>query len=233
MSNSVYGYASTRVTRATRYRSFDECDSAVAGEIEYKRQRDTTLANVSQKMGTFRGLVPTDQKIARGASGDLPAMPALEVLDTLPFAEGKNINNMAAVLRHMEAYCSSKTNVIYERYQLSQRAQKQGEPFDDYLISLRSMNRACNYGATQDELLRDKIAHGIRNNDTRQKLLQEAKLTLATAISICRAAESISAQAKVISFCDDVHALTAYSTRNKRRQSTVTARVSQTCQYCG
>ncbi len=161
----------------------------------------------------------------------LPA-EALEVLDTLPFAEGENINNMAVVLRHMEAYCSSKTNVICERYQLSQRAQKQGEPFDDYLISLKSMNRACNYGATQDELLRDKIAHGIRNNDTRQKLLQEAKLTLATAISICRAAESISAQAKVISFSDDVHALTAYSTRNKRRQSTVTARVSQTCQYC-
>ena len=94
------------------------------------------------------------------------------------------------------------------------------------------MIRACNYDATQDELLRDKIVHGIRNNDTHQKLLQEAKLTLATAISICRAAESTSAQAKAISFSDDVHALTAYSTRN-RRQATVTARVPQTCQYCG
>ncbi|XP_062507651.1 uncharacterized protein K02A2.6-like [Corticium candelabrum] len=162
----------------------------------------------------------------------LPA-EALEVLDTLPFAEGEDRNDMAVVLRHMEAYCFSKTNVIYERYQLTQRAQKQGEPFDDYLISLRSMIRACNYGAIQDELLRDKIVHGIRNNDTRQKLLQEAKLTLATAISICRAAESTSAQAKAISFSDDVHALTAYSTRNRRRQATVTARVPQTCQYCG
>ncbi len=84
-------------------------------------------------------------------------------------------------------------------------------------------------------LLRNKIVHGIRNHDIRQKLLQEAKLTLATAIFICRAAESTSAQAKAISFSDDVHALTAYSTRNRprRRQATVTARVPQTCQYCG
>ena len=98
----------------------------------------------------------------------------LEVLDTLPFAEGEDRNDMAVVLCHMKVYCFSKTNVIYERYQITQRAQKQAEPFDDYLISLRSMIRACNYGATQDELLRDKIVHGIRDNDTRQKLLQEA-----------------------------------------------------------
>ena len=83
----------------------------------------------------------------------LPA-EALEVLDTLLFAEGEDRNDMAVVLRHMEAYCFSKTNVIYERYQLPQRAQKQGEPFLDYLISLRSMIRACNYGAIQDFVAR-------------------------------------------------------------------------------
>ena len=44
----------------------------------------------------------------------------LEVLDTLPFAKDEDRNDMAVVLRHMEAYCFSKTNVIYERYQLTQ-----------------------------------------------------------------------------------------------------------------
>ena len=169
-------------------------------------------------MATFQQCLPTE---------------ALEVLDTLPFAEGEDRNDMAVVLRHMKAYCFSKTNLIYEQNQLTQRAQMQGKPFDDYLISLRSMICACNYGAIQDTLLRDKIVHGIRNNDSRQKLLQEAKLTLATAISTCRAAESTSAQAKAISIKDNVHALTAYSTRNRRRQATVTARVPQTCQCCG
>ncbi len=45
-------------------------------------------------------------------------------------------------------------------------------------------------------------------------------------------AESTSAQSKAISFSDDVHALKAYSTRSRRRQATVTARVPQTCWSC-
>ena len=66
----------------------------------------------------------------------------LDVLDTLLFPEGEGRNDMAVVLCHMEAYCFRKTNVINKRYQLTQRAHKEGEPFDGDLISLRSMIRA-------------------------------------------------------------------------------------------
>ena len=56
--------------------------------------------------------------------------------------------------------------------------QEQGEKFDAYLIKLRHLIKTCEYGALEDELLRDRIVTGTSNNNVWARLLSESGLTL-------------------------------------------------------
>ena len=67
--------------------------------------------------------------------------------------------------------------------------QKQGEKFDAYLIKLRHPIKTCEYGALEDELLRDRIVTGTSNNNVQARLLSESGLTLDQAIDICGSTE--------------------------------------------
>lgn len=81
---------------------------------------------------------------------------------------------------------------IYERYTFSKRDQEPNETIDAYVAMLRTLARTCKYEALEDEMIRDRIVLGIRDNSTRKKLLQEKKLDLQRCIDICRANEKIS-----------------------------------------
>ena len=67
--------------------------------------------------------------------------------------------------------------------------QELGEKFDPYLIKLRHLIKTCEYGALEDELLRDRIVTGTSNNNVRTWLLSESGLPLDRAIDICRSTE--------------------------------------------
>ena len=58
---------------------------------------------------------------------------------------------------------------------------------------------ACDFGAiTPKEILRDRLVFGIQDDKVRERLLREANLTLEKADEICRAAESMAAQMKIL-----------------------------------
>ena len=62
--------------------------------------------------------------------------------------------------------------------------------------ALRALAETCDFGALKDQLIRDRIVCGVRDNAVRRKLLQESKLTLEKCVDICRAAEATTAQRK-------------------------------------
>ena len=72
--------------------------------------------------------------------------------------------------------------------------QEQSEKFDAYLIKLRHLIKTCEYGALEDELLRDRIIKGTSNNNVRARLLSESGHTLDRAIDICRSTEQAEQQ---------------------------------------
>ena len=121
---------------------------------------------------------------------------ALEVHNGLPFASEEEKSNMTKVLELWETHCIGKTNVIYERYKFNNRSQEQTESIDTYENALRALAETCDFGALKDQLIRDRIVCGVRDNAVRRKLLQESKLTLEKCVDICRAAEATSAQLK-------------------------------------
>lgn len=155
---------------------------------------------------------------------------ALEVYNGLPFSDLNEQNNMDIVLKLMETHCLGETNVIYERYIFNNRVQQDKESIETYATQLRALSQTCDYGDLQDQLIRDRIVCGIRENSIRKKLLQEADLTLKRCIDICRAAESTTAQVKAIAGQDmdnDVHAVSGSSSRSKYHKKTSSARYSR------
>ena len=46
------------------------------------------------------------------------------------------------------------------------------------MTALRALAETCDFGALKDQLIRDRIVCGVRDNAVRRKLLQESKLPL-------------------------------------------------------
>ncbi|CAC5422751.1 unnamed protein product [Mytilus coruscus] len=124
---------------------------------------------------------------------------ALEFFDGFVFANKGETNDVDAVIEKFENFCFGKTNETYERYCLHKRDQEQVENIDTYVAALRTLVKTCNYGTLEESLIRDRIVIGLRENSTRKKLLQDAKLTLNHCVDICRANEKTSIQMKDIS----------------------------------
>eukprot|EP00731_Ephydatia_muelleri_P002769 Em0001g2769a len=86
-----------------------------------------------------------------------------------------------------ESYFRVKRNVIYERARFNSRNQLEGEPVEQYVLSLHSLARNCEYGTLQEELIRDRIVIGIRDKALSRRLQLDADLTLEKAMrSMCR-----------------------------------------------
>ena len=68
----------------------------------------------------------------------------------------------------------------------NKRDQEPNETIDAYVAVLRTLVKSCKYQALEDEMIRDRIVLGVRDNSTRKKLLQEKKLDLQKCIDICR-----------------------------------------------
>ena len=106
------------------------------------------------------------------------------------------------------------------------------------MTTLRSLAKTCNFGKLRDNLTRDRLVIGIRDNSIRKKLLAEGKLTLDKCINICRANETTAKQLKEISQSEDVNAITHRHPQRKGpspekgQRSTLAQPTMIKCKFC-
>lgn len=62
--------------------------------------------------------------------------------------------------------------------------QEPNEGIVAYITALQNLAKTCNFGTLHDSLLGDKIVFSVLRKHTRQKLLQERKLTLKKCIDV-------------------------------------------------
>ena len=143
--------------------------------------------------------------------------------------------DLAKVLDALENYFKPKVNVVYERYLFRDAKQKMGEPIDTYVTRLKKLASSCQYGALEDELIRDNIVYGVTDDNLRIRLLRDADLTLNAAIDLCRASEQAAMQSKVLQKDDSevnfVHQNSGRTRKPPRDSSEVGTIVN--CKYCG
>ena len=162
---------------------------------------------------------------------------ALEIVDGLSFANDEERKDIDVVLEKLEVFCVGETNEIYERYQFSKREQESGESIDSYVAALRTLAKTCDYGTLLNSLIRDRIVVGIRDNGTRKRLLQEAKLTLNKCIDICRSSEATAAQLQAMGNQEDLKFVADDKQKSKspedRKPPEKAGKVVISCKFCG
>ena len=81
-----------------------------------------------------------------------------------------------------------------ERFHFYQRTQRSGESIADYLVCLRHLASHCKFGGFLSETLRDRLVHGMQNENTQKVLLMKTDLTLEKALEISKGMEAATKQ---------------------------------------
>ena len=107
---------------------------------------------------------------------------------------------------------------------------------------MRKLSESCEFDTiTPNEILRDRLIFGIHDTKVRERLLRETNLTLIKTDEICRAAESMTEQMRIVGQSNNattsVHAVQHFSGQKKRTSKeasrTTKSETTKECWNCG
>ena len=150
-----------------------------------------------------------------------------------------------AVTGQFDRFFKVRKNVIFERALFNRRCQGQSETAEQFITSLYSLAENCEYGELKDQMIRNRIIVGIRDQSQSARLQIDPELTLEKAKTLVRQCEAVQEQQsllqhgqKVDKSIDSLHRTPQFRGKgSQRRRPPVTARQPQPsqgkCTRCG
>ena len=143
----------------------------------------------------------------REASG-LSGESETRQVSTLLYTMGENADNLLTstritseerkkydtVLAKLDGFFKVRRNVIFERAKFNRRNQLPGETVEQYISELYALVETCEYGNLTEEMLRDRIVVGIRDEAISKRLQLDPELTLDKAKKEVRLNEAVQDQ---------------------------------------
>ena len=143
-----------------------------------------------------------------------------------------NSKSYADLVQLVRDHYQPKPSPIVMRFRFNSCIREQGESVASYIARLRQLTEHCEYGATLEDMLRDKLVCGIADERLQRRLLVEPSLSFEKALKLAQAYESAEENAKVLqqsqtsSSTAEVHSTRTDKSRQQPRQMTV-------CYRCG
>ena len=94
------------------------------------------------------------------------------------FDDDAEQNNYDHVKEKFDHHFIAKKNVIYERAKFNQRVQGEDELVENFVADLFRLAELCEHGFLKDEMMRDRLVVGLRNDKLSEKLQMNSGLTL-------------------------------------------------------
>ena len=101
---------------------------------------------------------------------------------------------MQEITNAFRRYCIPKKNIVFERHQFWSHSMAEGVSVDKFVTELRQRCKNCEFGAGENDMIRDKLVFSLPDTRMKEILLRETDLTLDKAVDICRAAEAAKSQ---------------------------------------
>ncbi|GFN90987.1 Pol polyprotein [Plakobranchus ocellatus] len=141
-----------------------------------------------QRFRLYSGLSnkPEDEQVGTllYSMGDI----ADDILSVVRLDEAKATYNEK--LSALDGYFNSKKNTIFARARFNRRVQQSGESVDAFIQDLHRLADECNYLTLKEELIRDRIVVGVRDDELSKQLQGKQDLDLTEAIRLSRQAEA-------------------------------------------
>ena len=96
-----------------------------------------------------------------------------------------------SVIAKFDSFFKVRKNVIFERACFNRRSQEDGELVEEFITSLYQLVENCEYGALQDQMIRDRIVVIIRDQALSQRMQLNCDLTLEKAKTLSRQREAV------------------------------------------
>ncbi len=149
-----------------------------------------------------------------------------QVYENLPLTADER-KKTDTILEKLGNHFEPQRNTIYERYMYNSAMQEAHENIEQFYNRLRKLSSTCNFGTLLDEMLRDRLVIGIKDNPTRARLLREPNLKLDKALDICRSSEVAALQLHAMETPDEtVHHLQSKAQASHKKKP-------KPCIYCG
>ena len=111
----------------------------------------------------------------------------------------------AKVMEKLDAHFDVRKNVIFERARFNQRKQLDDETAEEYITALYGLVETCEFGALKEEMIRDRLVVGIRDQNLAEKLRMDSTLTLEKAKKEVRQREAVREQSRHLKVNDSNH----------------------------
>ena len=100
------------------------------------------------------------------------------------------------IIDTLKNHYKPKVITIFERYKFYNRKQEVGESVSQFVAGIREAASTCDFKTNLNEMLRDRLVVGIRDEATQRALLTEVNLTLNKAIEVANAREAAAKDVK-------------------------------------
>ena len=116
-----------------------------------------------------------------------------------------------------------------------------GESLDHYITDVMKQADLCKYGNLRDELIRDRLVSGIRDDRTREKLLSRKEINLAKTIELLKASKATQRQTQDMATTGHETSNLVQAVRTNPQHKKVTLQQTgnrmdkehKSCKYCG
>ena len=142
------------------------------------------------------GITAADKK--RAVLISVMGSDAYRLLRSLISPSKPSEKSFAQIMEVLKDHYNPLPSEIMQRFHFHSRAQKSGKKVATYLAELRGIAEHCNFGASLDDMLRDRLVVGINDAALQRRLLSEPRLNLKKATEIALAHETAIKDSKAI-----------------------------------